>query len=189
MIRRATAQDYEAIKSLKQVLGIQREKLRDQQYKFLLQKKGFLLFPDLEKSDFERDLKKFFLVYEINNVVAGYIVIGTEQEMKEESSAYWLNENFKSTYFAHPHADINVIVVSPDANHKGVGTALLKAVEQEIRKQNIPYLFSLVVLSPLTNVPSLLFHEKHGFDRIAITSYPELFGIKNYQSILYGKKL
>lgn len=189
MIRHASPQDFEAVKSIKQSLGIKREQLQDEEYKFSLQKSGFLLFPDLDRPDFEKDLKKLFLVYEEESTVVGYVRIDTKQEMDQGHSPLWFREDLKSTYFSHPHADIGGIAVSPAASHKGVGTALLKAVEKELKKQNVPYIFSFVVFSPITNIPSILFHEKHGFERIALTHYPKLFGMKNYQSILYGKKL
>lgn len=189
MIRQVTAQDYQAIRDIKRELGIDRSRLQHADYRLSLQKNGFLLFPDLEWTEYERDISKLFLGYEVDGTVVGYIRIDTEQEIRSAQSASWFREDLQPVYFARPHADIGAIAVSPKAGHRGVGATLLSRAEEELRRQGVLYLFSLVVASPITNVPSLLFHEKHGFGRVAFTSHHELFGLKNYQSILYGKKL
>ena len=193
MIRQAQVEDYEAIKEMKSSLGIDRSQLDKREYSVSLQKKGFLLFPYLEKSQFEDYLRKLFLVYEDKNNVIGYIVVDSEQELemkKGSNNLVWFRKDIEPIYFSHPHANISVIAVSPVSQYKGVGTCLLQEVAKRITQGGeIPYLFSFVVSSPITNFPSMLFHEKMGFDRIAFTYYTEIFGLKNYQSILYGKEL
>ena len=102
----------------------------------------------------------------------------------------WFQEDMEPIYFSHPYAGISVITVSPAIQHQGIGTLLFQEIATRIKQRGeISYLFSSIVLSPITNVPSILFHEKMEFNRIACTYYPELFWLKNYQRILYGKKL
>lgn len=190
MIRQAQTEDYEAIQKIKSALGIDRSKLDNRDYRVSLQKNGFVLFPNLEKSDFEQDLQKIFLVYEQESEIVGYIKIDTEQEMTKESKPIWFQEHMEPLYFSSPHAVIAPIAVSPTAKHKGVGTALVQeAIKRIKQRQDILYLFSFVVLFPIINTSSILFHEKCEFDRIAVTSYLDACELKPYQSVLYGKRL
>ena len=190
MIRQAQIEDYEVIKKIKCSLGIDRSKLDNREYRVSLQKNGFVLFPDLEKSDFEQDLQKIFLVYEQENEIIGYIKIDTEPEMTKEAKPIWFQEDMEPLYFSSPHAVIAPIAVSPAAKHKGVGTALLQeAIKRIKQRKDVIYLFSFIVLFPITNTSSMLFHEKCGFDRIAATSYLDVYELKPYQSVLYGKRL
>lgn len=193
MIRLGQADDYEAIKKIRSSVGIDHNQLDNREYRLSLQKKGFLLFPSLEESQFEAYRQNLFLVYEDEGDVIGYIVMETEQEQEMEqgsSTLIWFRKDIEPIYFSHPHATISVIAVSPATRHKGIGAALLQEVVKRIKQRSeISYLFSSVVSSPITNFPSIVFHEKMEFDRIAFTNYPELFLLKNYQSILYGKRL
>lgn len=189
MIRQVTLEDYEQIKSIKNEVGIDRSQLTNPDYKFRLENHGFLLFPEYELTDFTQDLHKIFLVYEEGESIVGYIRVDTEPELATEGNVQWLREDMKPYYFAHPHADLGGIAVSPSAHKKGIGSLLLKAVERELRKDNAPYLFSFIVTSPIKNTPSILFHKKNGFEQIAVINSPENFGLNNYQSFLYAKKL
>lgn len=189
MIRQATKQDFEEIYKIRQSLGLKRENLTDTEYRRSIEKNGFLLFSELERTEFENDLEKIFLVAEEEGKIVGYIRIDTEQELKDESHATWIRADVKPFYSSHPHADIGGIAVLPGNSHKGIGSCLLEAAEDEVRKKGVAYLFSFVVSAPIINKASIVFHEKHGFERIAIISVEELFELKNYESILYGKRV
>jgi GNAT superfamily N-acetyltransferase len=193
MIRPGRVDDYEAIKKLVCSVGIDRNQLDNRAYRVLLQKRGFLLFPSLEEKAFQAYLQKLFLVYEDEGDVVGYTIIDSEQEEEMEAGSsrlFWFQKELEPIYFAHPHATIKVIAALPAPGRRGVGAALLQAAVERIKQRGaIPYLFSSVVSSPITNFPSMLFHEKMGFDRVAFTNYPEFHLLKNYQSILYGKRL
>jgi len=190
MIRQAQAEDYEAIKKIKSSLKIDHSKLDKREYRVSLQKNGFLVPSNLEKSDFEKHLQKIFLVYEQESEIIGYIKIDTEQSMTKDSKPTWFHKAMESIYFSSPHTEITPIAVSPAAKQKGVGTALLQeAIKRLQQRKEVLYVFSFIVLFPITNLPSMIFHEKSGFDRIAVTSYLDAYGLTNYQSILYAKRL
>ncbi len=189
MIRNATRSDYFAIKHIKEVNGLIVEDLEDIDYKIRIQKSGFLLKGVYPKEQMEKDLQKIYKVYEHNKEVVAFIRVDETQEMKRESNAFWFKPELKEAFFALPHADIGGLAVLPHTTNSGIATKLLEFVIPEIARKSIPYVFSFVVLSPVTNVPSMLFHEKNGFERIAVNTVPKLFGMKMFQSILYGRKI
>lgn len=189
MIRNATRDDYSAIKHIKEVNGLIVENLEDIDYKIRVQKSGFLLRGAYPKEQMEKDLQKIYKVYEHNKEVIAFIRVEEVQEMSRESDTSWLKPELKESFFAMPHAHIGGLAVLSRQTNSGIATKLLNSVIPEIRKKKIPYIFSFVVLSPVTNIPSMLFHEKNGFERIALDAVPELFGMKNFQSILYGKRI
>jgi ribosomal protein S18 acetylase RimI-like enzyme len=189
MIRQAQTEDYETIQNIRSSLGIDYRKLDERKYRVFLQKNGFLL-SSLEQSDFERDSGKLILVYEQQSEILGYIQIDTEPGMTQEHKPVWFQKDMEPLYFSLPHAVIAPVAVSPGTRQKGVGTALFQeAVKRIKQRKDILYVFSFVAVSPITNVPSLIFHEKMDFDRIAVTGYINAYELENYQSILYAKRL
>ena len=190
MIRKAIAHDYSALMHIKHTLGLEVSYLDDLDYKVKMQKAGFLLkTPSYTPEEFQIDLDKIFLVYEDNGKAVGFIRIDEIQEIDRTAKAWWNMPEIQDAYFSLPHADIGGIAVLPEVANRGVATDLLNRAIDEIRNKNIPYLFSLVVVSPITNTPSILFHEKNGFQRLALVTEPDYFEYKQYQSIIYGKSL
>jgi ribosomal protein S18 acetylase RimI-like enzyme len=190
MIRQAQIEDYEPIKKIKHSVGIDRSKLDNREYRVSLQKGGFLLFANLEKRDFEKDLRKIFLVYEQEGEIIGYVRIDTEPEVEKDGDPIWFQQDLEPVYLSYPHANIGGIAVSPATKQKGIGTALLQeAIKRIKQREMVSYLFSAVVFSPITNLPSILFHEKSGFDRVAFVNFQNLYNLENYQCVLYGKKM
>lgn len=141
------------------------------------------------REDFKKDLNKIHLVYDVNGKAVAFLRIDEEQEMDINTGAHWVVTDLKSVYFSKPHAGLGGISVLPEFGRTGIATNLLESTVNLLRKKDIKYLFSFVVISPITNFPSMIWHEKIGFERIAILNPDSLFGMDNYQSILYGKKL
>jgi ribosomal protein S18 acetylase RimI-like enzyme len=189
MIRQATIDDYQQITQIKESLFFDITKISDPSYRVESEKKGFLHSKDQSSDAFKKDIQKIFPVYEEAGIVKGYIRVDEEQEIKSEDEVFWFRPEFRDVYFSLPHANTGGVAVAPDINQRGIGTQLLVAAEREVRAKSISYLFASVTLSPITNIASLLFHEKNGFERLALVTLPELFGMKNYQCFLYGKKL
>ncbi len=189
MIRQARESDFEEIITLRKTLAIEIDNLSNQTYRLSVQKSGFLLKKPYPKEEYIKDLQKTFLVANKNEQILGYSRIDEKQEMDKEDIALWYNPNLEKEYFSLPHRSINAIGVLPHVKRQGIATSLLNRIIEEITKEQIPYVYSSVIISPITNLPSLLFHEKHGFDRIALISEPEVYGMKNFSSVLYRKTL
>jgi len=47
----------------------------------------------------------------------------------------------------------------------------------------------MIVVSPVTNVASMMFHEKNGFERVALLEPTQSVGMAGFQNLLYGKQL
>ena len=189
MVRQATEHDYSAIKAIKEKLALEVSNLTDLAYKLHVQQQGFLLKSPYTEEDMKTDLQKVYVVYEHEGKVVGYLRIDEEQEMRKEADALWFRPELKDVFFAKPHADIGGIAVLPGDEQKGFASQMLAHVEKELQAKGISYVFSFIVLSPVVNFPSMMFHEKNGFERLALVPAPELFVMKNFQSFLYGKKL
>ena len=111
------------------------------------------------------------------------------QDLDATMDVFWTKRSSKEQYLAQPHAYIYGIAVSPGTGRRGVATDLLRVVEEQAPERGASHLFSSVVTSPITNMPSMLFHEKHGFERWAVLQPCKLFDMDEYQSVLYAKNL
>jgi ribosomal protein S18 acetylase RimI-like enzyme len=84
--------------------------------------------------------------------------------------------------------------VLPQAKQRGVATEMLRAVERQVQARGVDWVFSFVVVTPVTNFASMMFHEKNGFERAAILGPDEYvtengFRLDVFQSFLYGKRV
>jgi len=111
------------------------------------------------------------------------------QSITSDANIHWLRSDLKEAYYAQPHVKINWLGVLPEAKRLGVATEMLRAAEKRLRIQGVPWLFSAIVSAPVTNIASLLFHEKHGFERIALTEPVEIWGLAGFQNLHYVKQL
>jgi ribosomal protein S18 acetylase RimI-like enzyme len=190
MIRRVSQRDYNDILLIKKTLLLDSAKINDSSYRVKTEQSGFFLYKKSQtKEEFAKDVEKIHFVYEEEERVKGYLRIDEEQEMDKSIEAFWFCPELKDLYFSFPHAAMGGIGLLPEVAHKGIAKELFMAAITEVKKKKIPFLFSFVALSPMTNIASMLFHERNGFERIALSMVPKMFGLKNYQSILYGKKL
>ncbi len=109
--------------------------------------------------------------------------------MPPETKTFWYRPDIKDVYYSNPHAYLYGIGVLPEINHHGVGTEMLQAAERQVRAKNIPWLFSEIVNAPVTNIASMLFHEKNGFERIALVDPTQAHDMEGFQNLVYGKCL
>lgn len=159
----------------------------DQTDKWKCQKQGFLL-GEYTSDQFRKDVtSNLFAVAELSGKIIGYIRIDNEHEYKDNETKVWFSSDCKKEYFEDHHAEIGALAVDTTYKRTGIASALLGYVEEDLRMQNIERLFSIVALSPLTNLPSVAFHEKQGFERMAVSLPQTLFGFNHYQSVLYRK--
>lgn len=189
MIRAARITDFGAINQLRNKLMLNLGKMSDANYRVSIQQSGFLLpLEELSLKKYEKNLPDY-IIPEYKGNFAGFLHFDEKQGMDSKLKVTWLQPKLKAVYFSQPHAYISSIAVTPEAAGHGLGTVMVQAAEQRARTINAPYLFSFVVTAPVTNFPSMMLHEKNGFERIAVLDPQPLFGMENYQSILYAKPI
>ncbi|MGC1176652.1 MAG: GNAT family N-acetyltransferase [Candidatus Saccharimonadales bacterium] len=191
MVRSAELTDYDSIVQIREDLAVDISSLGESEYRVQIQQNGFLLPLGLSIEEFEQDLSQY-IVSALDGEVVGYLRLDLdeEREIEPEETVSWFNNNLKDLYFSTPHANIGGVGVQMGTKRTGLGTALLQDAEQQAYAMRIPYLFSSVVSSPITNFASILFHEKNGFERVAIYSTQvKYLGMAYFQSILYAKRL
>ena len=190
MIRQAELADFEAITHIRESTALDVDRIGDADYRVHIQRSGFLLPTDLRIEDFQTDLPNYS-VAERKGQVAGYLCLSATQGMALETgeASTWLRPDLKDIYFSNPHAYIYGLGVLPEAKHQGIATEMLQVAERQVRLQHISWLFSAIVTSPVTNCASMLFHEKNGFERVALTRPAQELGMKEFQNLYYGKRL
>lgn len=191
MIRKASQNDLASIFELYQSLALDRKKLSNTDYQTSVQTGGFLL--GLEN---ENDIKKLideacmFLVYEDEGEILGYIIADHRDKYYDDEYKTWFDLEAKEKYYNSPQSmTLATIGVKKDKNKKGIATSLLKELQNILRKNNYKYFFSIVTIAPITNIPSIVFHTKNGFQRIAMGRPRKLFDLDNYSAILFYKPI
>jgi N-acetylglutamate synthase-like GNAT family acetyltransferase len=193
MIRQAELSDLNDIVRIRESVTIDMDRLDDLEYRVDMQRNGFLLPSGPNAEELREELSQYS-VSEHEEQVVGSFYVHADQIIPQEQNVFWLKPNLRDAYYSSPQGRIGGISVSPDSRQKGVATEMLHAAEKRFRAEGIHWLFAFIVLTPVTNFASMMFHEKNGFDRVA-TSSPYLFEagngfqIEGYQFMLYGKQL
>ena len=188
-VREAQLIDFEPIVRLREQLIIDIGSLSVPEYRLKVEGSGFLLPTELSREDFQHELHKYFVAEDESQHLSGYLKLEDHQELEEGEAINWCKPELEAAYLSKPHADIGGIAVDPQKAGRGIASAMLHIAEGRAVALGNTYLFAFVVSAPIKNLPSMSFHEKNGFERIAILKPETLFGIENYQSILYGKKI
>jgi|ERR1700722_6583137 len=192
MIRKATINDLENIYSLYQANSLDISRLTDAEYSTRVQHDGFLVALD-NKDDIRERIQTNFLfnVYEVEGNIAGFITINKEVYFPEDSdNIMWFSDKLKAIYY---HSDtfmtLHEIIVDQSYKGKGIGKVLLEDSLKTLKEKKYTDLFSIVTTGPVTNCASLLFHTRNDFERACVSMPDDLFGLKNYQSLLLHKKI
>ena len=189
MIRKATVTDINFIFEIYSSYCIDEKRVDHADYQYEIQKTGFLLGLNNKKTI--KDLIKtadLFLVDDYNTKIRGYVIFNKEKDFKDDNFKIWLDISSKKRYYNDPSAiSIYEIAINKEYKAKGVASELLIRSEQILKKKGIKIIYSIVTIAPLTNCPSLLFHHKNGFRRVAMGIPRTLFKLKNYSSILFEK--
>lgn len=160
---------------------------QDRVYRDKVQGYGFLIAPVLTSEAFAEDLQHSeYIVAELDDRVVGFIRLEDRPEIDPSAPLNWLQGELRKIYWTEPHANIGKIAVVPEVKGRGVAAELLSTAEQQARIRGSLYIFSSVVFEPIKNNPSAAFHEKHGFQRVAIA--PNDLSAEGY-NVLYGKSL
>ena len=192
MIRKATNDDLENIYSLYQANSLDIPRVTDASYATRVQHDGFLVALDDKTDILERiQINFLFNVYELDGKVAGFITINKEVYFHEDSdNIMWFSNKLKEIYYhSNTFMTLHEIIVDQTYKGKGIGKMLLEDSLKTMKEKQYTDLFSIVTTGPLTNCASLLFHTRNGFERACVSMPDDLFGLKNYQSLLLHKRI
>jgi GNAT superfamily N-acetyltransferase len=104
-------------------------------------------------------------------------------------SLQWFNNSQLWRAFCREDGfELGVVLTKEEYQKKGFAGILLNRGEGFIKKTGGTNLFSWVVSKPL-NKPSMAFHKKYGFTKVALYRSQKSFGIENYESVLFWKKV
>jgi GNAT superfamily N-acetyltransferase len=192
-IRKATLGDLDSLNTIHASVILDRSQLKDVAYQADIQNKGFLLGTD-DPHDIAEEISNAhqFLVAEEENKLLGYAIADHREEEQYYDDEYktWFDLSLKELYYNSPKAmSLSTIATDPSIIKKGVATSLLKSLEEQLLGEEFTHLFSIVSIAPLTNCPSLLWHTRNGFQRLAMGKPRRLFELDNYSAILFYKEL
>ncbi len=192
-IRQATSDDLRQLKDLHEKLQLDLNKLGETSYDTEVQKKGFMLGTDGVHDMAEELTKAYkFFVAEDNGIILGFLIADHRKEQKFYDDEYktWFDADLKDFYYNNDKGmTLATILVDPDSTKKGVATELLNKLEENLKQNNFEYLFSIVVVAPVTNTPSIIWHTKQGFKRLAMGRPRRLFELDNFVSVLLYKEV
>lgn len=192
MIRDAAATDLENIYRLYQSHFLDLSKLDNRPYTSEIQKTGFMLGLETVE-DIKERIKKdhIFRVFEQAGDIFGFINVNQEIYFPEDATnAVWSNLKAKEEYFRSQNSiTLHTIAVSKDHYHQRIATDLLNSCIVDLKAQGFTNLFSITMLGPVADNASIGFHTKVGFSKVCVTKPADLFGIKNYESVLFCKEL
>lgn len=192
MIRKATQDDIDAVFRLYEHHSLDISRVNDNEYAAEVQRDGFLIALETKEEMAERIEKNYlFHVYEDAGKIIGFINLNKEIYFPEDAdNAIWLDKDLKKSYFhGSDSITLHEIIVDHENKRQGIATQLLESCNEILRNAHYNHLFSIVAFGPLTNCPSLIFHAKNGFERACATMPFDLFGLKNYMSLLFHKRL
>ncbi len=191
MVRQAIKDDLRQIFALYGKVKLEREKLGDPKYEADIQKRGFLLGLDDEHA-LAKEIDESFLslVALESNAVCGYLIADHRDKYTDDEGKTWFNSELKNVYYHDPHSmSITTIAVDPHWSEKGIASELLSTVEAELRARAFKHLFSIVTIAPVTNCPTIVWHTKNGFRRLAMGQPRKLFNLENYSGVLLHKEI
>lgn len=180
--------DFEAVVHIRDSTALEIDRLNDADYRVEIQRTGFLLPTGLTVDEYRADLSSY-LAFEKGGEAIGYLCLHDHIGMSSEEVNFWFRPDLNDAYNSGSYVYIYGIGVLPDTRRLGVASELLKAAENEARKRNASWLFSMIVISPVTNIASMMFHERNDFERAAVLNITEEVGLKGFQNLVYAKPL
>ena len=194
MVRKATVGDLDEIFSIYNKVKLDRTRLGDSSYAASIQRNGFLLGLD-DRGTLEKELSSAyeFLVAEQETKIVGYLIADHAKEQKFYDDEYktWFDLQVKDFYYQSPKGmSIESVVIDPDYSRKGIADQLLQSLERKLRNEFFEKLFSIVTIAPVTNCPTIVWHTKNGFKRLAMGKPRErFFDLDWYSGVLLYKNL
>ncbi|PIS22871.1 hypothetical protein COT49_03120 [candidate division WWE3 bacterium CG08_land_8_20_14_0_20_40_13] len=192
MIRKAMINDIENIWKLHEDFRLDVSMVNDNDYLAKSQGNGFIV-SDSTKEEIKKRIEGslLFNVWEEDGKIVGLIDVNKEIYFPEEAdNIIWLDKDLKSEYF-HGNEGITLHYVAVDENYrgKGIATSLYKNSLETLKGKGYKHLFSIVTIAPVTNCPSIIWHTKMDFKRACVTMPIDLFGLKDYMSLLFYRPI
>jgi [ribosomal protein S18]-alanine N-acetyltransferase len=126
-----------------------------------------IAYPEDEMRHFLSRRSAITLVAEDENEIRGFVIA----------------DRFRSRRGAHSMGRIITIDVTPDVQRSGVGTLLLTAVEQALKRAECDYVSLEVAVD---NASAMKFYKKHGYSVLKVL--PRYY-LNSIDGLLMGKKL
>jgi len=189
MIRQAQPTDYEAIKDIDEKLTIDTQKISERDYLSNMERSGFLVQNTFTLEKFEKEITTTFLVTEIEEKIVGYLRIEDATYLDKERPAIVYKPELVESQIKKPYKYLDRISLLPEYRGRKLASKMLTAAEKLLKNEEVGYLYSFVVVSPITNTASIIFHDYNGFERVDISKTFTFAGFENYQSFKYCKKL
>jgi len=192
VIRKANQADLDQIWKLHADYILDVNRVAEPEYGAEVQSRGFIVSESTKDDIAERiDKSVIFNVYEENGRILGLIDINKELYFPEDAeNIIWTSDELKHSYF---HRDDSIVLhyIAVDKDYSGMGISKKLFVDaiKQLAVAGFKDLFSIVTTGPLTNCPSVIWHTKVGFDRACVTMPIDLFGLKNYTSLLFHRKI
>ena len=133
-----------------------------------LNEKSVNVLSPMDKSKLLRliEVSALSVVIEQKNEVAGFLLAFTNGAIYESINYQWFNNNYTAFLY------IDRVVISKKHRGEGIGTALYKYVIDWAAKNSSARIFAEIDVLP-PNKPSLLFHQKFGFNELQLLKHNE----------------
>lgn len=192
IIRKALQTDIEGIMRVYKKERLDRSQINQRDYLVDVQKRGFLLGLDSQEI-YQRLINEahLFLVAEADQKIIGYLIADHREKFYDDEYKTWFDLELKEIYYHHPRAmSISHLAVDYDYSRQGVATILFQKLIAVLKDEGFKHLFSIITLAPLTNCPTIVWHTKNGFRRIAMGRPREmLFDLKWYVGVLLYRSM
>ncbi len=176
VLRTATAADVERIAEIHNSHVLRREDS--------LSGDGFLLSPTSEE-DIQRKLndpsRSILVAATIKNAVVGFVEVTERLPTGELATVSWRSEDVKEKFDGGDHCHVLCVAVAREYLGRGCGQMIYHRLRQRFPKATLS---AFIATSPVENSGSLTFHLHQGFEEVGVFQKPELYGLKNYKSVL-----
>lgn len=185
----ATFDDAPQLQQLHGKFVLDTNRLNDDKYEADVQKNGFTVSAGEGSIRGRIQASHLLLVDVEDSRILGYIDVNPETYFPEDAdNIIWFCEALKHTHYHDKHA-IVLHHIAATTSGKGVATRLLEDALTRLKSQGYQHLFSIVTTAPVTNCASVIWHTRNGFSRACVSLPDDLFGLKNYQSVLFYRSI
>ncbi len=119
---------------------------------------------DAERLNLLLSLSELALVAEINQRVAGFMLVFAEQSSYDGEAYRWFDQQFDNFFY------VDRVIVEASARGQGMGSAFYRHLIDQANKQNKSALLAEIDIQP-PNEPSLNFHRLFGFTEVGRLTY------------------